>query len=93
MGFPVLFPFPLQNFMQQLLRGVRVIHDLGLIHRDIKPQNILISNSGQLKISDFGLARMFRPGKALTTEVGRGGVGLGDMCEGVGNFEAGGWGE
>ena len=67
--FQFLFPFPLQNFMQQLLRGVRVIHDLGLIHRDIKPQNILISNSGQLKISDFGLARMFRPGKALTTEV------------------------
>ena len=55
--------------MHQLLSGVATVHNTGMIHRDIKPQNILVSQSGQLKISDFGLARLYRPGTALTTEV------------------------
>ena len=36
--------------------GVAAAHDLGLLHRDIKPQNLLISKSGRVKVTDFGLA-------------------------------------
>jgi serine/threonine protein kinase len=39
-----------------VLRGLAVAHDKGIIHRDIKPGNILLSNEGILKVSDFGLA-------------------------------------
>jgi cyclin-dependent kinase 6 len=59
----------IKDLMHQLLSGVATVHNTGMIHRDIKPQNILVSQSGQLKISDFGLARLYRPGTALTTEV------------------------
>lgn len=45
-----------QFFMYQLLRGLKYIHAAGVIHRDIKPQNLLVSKDCDLKICDFGLA-------------------------------------
>lgn len=49
----------IKSFMWQLLRGIAFCHDNRVLHRDLKPQNLLINNSGQLKLADFGLARAF----------------------------------
>lgn len=50
-----------KSFTYQLLKGLEHCHVRGVMHRDLKPQNILISKSGSLKIADFGLARAFVP--------------------------------
>ncbi|KAL2369006.1 negative regulator of the PHO system [Blastomyces gilchristii] len=49
----------IKSFMQQLLRGIAFCHENRVLHRDLKPQNLLINTKGQLKLGDFGLARAF----------------------------------
>lgn len=56
-----LSPQEIKSFAFQMLRGIYYIHIRGILHRDLKPQNILISSNGVLKIADFGLARSFIP--------------------------------
>lgn len=41
-------------FLFQLLRGLAYIHKRRVLHRDVKPQNLLISEIGELKLADFG---------------------------------------
>ncbi len=53
---PLDFPAALKYF-QQIASGLQAIHDAGIIHRDLKAENILVNSQGQLKISDFGTAR------------------------------------
>ncbi|XP_026139202.1 cyclin-dependent kinase 14 isoform X3 [Carassius auratus] len=52
-----LHPDNVRLFLFQLLRGLSYIHQRYILHRDLKPQNLLISDSGELKLADFGLAR------------------------------------
>ncbi|CAO3600913.1 unnamed protein product [Absidia cylindrospora] len=49
----------IQQFMFQLLRGIAYCHENRVLHRDLKPQNLLINKRGELKLGDFGLARAF----------------------------------
>ena len=46
------------HILYEICQGVSAIHEAGIIHRDLKPENILIGADGQIKISDFGTARL-----------------------------------
>mmetsp|Transcript_37840 Transcript_37840/g.78574 ORF Transcript_37840/g.78574 Transcript_37840/m.78574 type:complete len:308 (+) Transcript_37840:126-1049(+) len=60
----------LQSFLYQLLTGVAYCHHHRVLHRDLKPPNLLINREGQLKLADFGLARAFGiPVRSYTHEV------------------------
>jgi negative regulator of PHO system len=54
-----LDPGTVRSFMFQLLKGTAFCHDNRVLHRDLKPQNLLINRKGELKLGDFGLARAF----------------------------------
>lgn len=45
------------RFLSQISSGVQAIHDAGIVHRDLKPENILLTTNGDVKITDFGIAR------------------------------------
>jgi len=52
-----LEPERVNSFFRQLLEGTAFCHENRVLHRDLKPQNLLVNNSGELKLADFGLAR------------------------------------
>ncbi|KFY29986.1 hypothetical protein V493_02180 [Pseudogymnoascus sp. VKM F-4281 (FW-2241)] len=59
-----------KKFMSQLCEGIRYCHSHRVLHRDLKPQNLLIDRDGNLKLADFGLARAFGvPLRTYTHEV------------------------
>ncbi|XP_004576986.2 cyclin-dependent kinase 15 isoform X2 [Ochotona princeps] len=65
-----LHPHNVRLFMFQLLRGLAYIHQQHVLHRDLKPQNLLISHLGELKLADFGLARAKSiPSQTYSSEV------------------------
>jgi len=55
-----LEPREVLAIVPQICQALQYAHDEGIVHRDIKPENILVDTQGQVKIADFGLARLLR---------------------------------
>ncbi|CAA7407366.1 unnamed protein product [Spirodela intermedia] len=59
-----------RKYFQQLIDAVDCCHSRGIYHRDLKPENLLIDSMGNLKVSDFGLSVLRKPGDMLSTACG-----------------------
>eukprot|EP00826_Nyctotherus_ovalis_P017809 TRINITY_DN15263_c0_g5_i1.p1 TRINITY_DN15263_c0_g5~~TRINITY_DN15263_c0_g5_i1.p1 ORF type:complete len:277 (+),score=29.72 TRINITY_DN15263_c0_g5_i1:135-965(+) len=62
------FPFVILEFMAAcIISALEYIHNNGIIHRDVKPENLIFDSRGYLKVSDFGIARIWNPNNAHET--------------------------
>ncbi|MBR7071705.1 MAG: Stk1 family PASTA domain-containing Ser/Thr kinase [Clostridia bacterium] len=62
------------HFAIQILKGLQHAHDKGIVHRDIKPQNIMVLKDGAIKVTDFGIARFARSEQRTITDKAIGSV-------------------
>jgi len=58
----------IKTLMHQLLSATAHMHSRGIMHRDLKTSNLLMTNRGMMKVADFGLARQFTPGCDTSAE-------------------------
>lgn len=63
------------HFTVQILRALQHAHDKGIVHRDIKPQNIMLLSDGTIKVTDFGIARLSRTEMRATMDGGEKAIG------------------
>jgi serine/threonine protein kinase/beta-lactam-binding protein with PASTA domain len=56
------------HFITQIMRGLSHAHSRGIVHRDIKPQNIMVLRDGSVKVTDFGIACLENSAQTLTQE-------------------------
>src|SRR3989440_713834 len=62
-------PLPVRRVLElgiAIARGLAFAHDHGLVHRDVKPQNVLLNGDGQPKVTDFGIARSLDVERGVT---------------------------
>ncbi len=62
------------HFAMQILKGLQHAHDKGIVHRDVKPQNIMVLADGTIKVTDFGIARFSRSDQRTITDKAIGSV-------------------
>lgn len=62
------------HFTIQILKGLQHAHDKGIVHRDVKPQNIMVLPDGTIKVTDFGIARFARSEQRTITDKAIGSV-------------------
>jgi len=62
------------HFVLQILKGLQHAHDKGIVHRDVKPQNIMVLSDGTIKVTDFGIARFARSEQRTITDKAIGSV-------------------
>ena len=62
------------HFTIQILKGLQHAHDNGIVHRDVKPQNIMVLEDGTIKVTDFGIARFARSDQRTITDKAIGSV-------------------
>ena len=53
--------------MRQVAAALNKAAEQGIVHRDIKPENIMLSAGGEVKVADFGLARLYQPEDGAAT--------------------------
>ena len=55
-----------RNLISEIVYGVEVLHSYGIIYRELKPENILVTNEGHIKLTDYGLSKMLIENKTFT---------------------------